>query len=414
MKKIAIIIGQIAITQISVNAQIIKDTVSIGAGYANENWYSLQNDEQGNAPKNEWDIAFSTSSAGAGIQINSVIGTKLWVYPNGDTAAWASIDTTGINSWTPRYNSDTSWSEGAFNIGVSSPYDLGWGIYNPITHEVIGDSIYILKLSNNSYKKIWIKKLSAGTYYFQYADLNGSNLVTTSVSKSPYSSKNFVYYSIQNNIIIDREPQSSNWDLLFKQYTAFIPSPYSVTGVLQNKGVTAVKVYPVDTSYNQWYNHTFQTAINTIGYNWKQYTGSWQIEDSLVYFVKSKQGDIWKIVFTGFGGVSNGNFIFQKQKISPTSISEVYDTKLDMIIYPNPIHNNEELYLLFDNKTLLNKVISIKITNSVGVCIQQKTVSINNSLSPVIIDTSMFPYGLYFITVQSDTIQYTSKFIKTN
>ncbi|GAB4449407.1 MAG: hypothetical protein OHK0036_06340 [Bacteroidia bacterium] len=393
----------------ALQAQTIVDTVSIGAGYANEKWYSLQNDEQGSAPKNNWDIAFETSGMGSAIHINSVIGTKLWFYKNGDTSAWNSIDTTGINSWTARYNSDTSWSVGAFNVPLSSnPYDLGWGIYNNITHEVVGDSIYIIKLSNNSYKKIWIKKLSGGTYYFQYADLNGNNLVNTSVSKSPYTSKTLVYYSLQTNTVLDREPVSANWDLVFKQYTAFIPSPYTVAGVLQNKGVTAVKVHPVNASiYTQWYNHTFKTSINNIGYDWKTYTGSWVIEDSLVYFVKSKQGDIWKVVFTGFGGSTNGNYIFSKEKISPAGVGEL-NQNVRFVIYPNP--STDVIHIIADSQ--LHQDVSVQVSDISGKILIQQNISINDTFSNYPINISHLSKGIYILNILSNGQIFTQKIIK--
>lgn len=413
MKKHAIKIGFVALVSLAnvkINqAQVIQDTVSIGAGYANDKWYGLQNDEQGSALKNNWDIAFETSGMGSAIHINSVIGTKLWCYPNGDTSAWNAIDTTGINSWSARYNSDTSWSVGAFNVPLSNnPYDLGWGMYNSITHEVIGDSIYIIKLSNNSYKKIWIKKLAGGTYYFQYADLNGANLVSTSVSKTPYNTKTLVYYSLQTNSVLDREPVSNNWDIVFKQYTAFIPTPYTVAGVLSNKGVSVAKVYPVNAStYTQWYGHTFNTAINTIGYNWKNYMGSWVIEDSLVYFVKSKQGDIWKVVFTGFGGSANGNYIFSKEKVSVASVKNL-NQNMQFVIYPNPA--NGVVHILSDANTNLPSWITI--TDIEGRILLNQKVEIQNTFSDNILDVSELKSGVYFIHIQTEYSNFVQKIIK--
>ncbi len=412
-KTIFIIIGLMNGINNFIQGQVVIDTVSIGAGYVNEKWYSLQNDEQGSSPKNAWDIAFETSGMGSSIHINSVIGNKLWVYPNGDTSVWNSIDTSGINSWTARYNSDTSWSVGAFNVGATSnPYDLGWGIYNPITHEVIGDSLFIIKLSSNQYKKLWIKKLASGVYTFQYADLNGNNQQIINVNKSMYNTKTLVYYSIQNNSILNPEPISSNWDLVFKQYTAFIPSPYNVAGILQNKGVTAIKVYPIDTSYNQWYNYPWQTSINTIGYNWKNYTGSWQIEDSLVYFVKSKQGDVWKLIFTGFGGSANGNFIFSKQKISPTPVPSYSSSSVEIILYPVPTKNL--LNVLLNNPSTNNIRAIVEIMDINGKILMPENWANISSFDHKTINVSELPAGVYFISITSNDFKYIQKFIKQN
>src|SRR5690606_33339597 len=94
------------------NAQT-SDTVRIGAGYANQVWYSLANDEQGSAPKDNWDLAFDIQSIMSSIHVNTVAGVTLWGYPNGDITDWGSVDTTGLSGWGSRNNSDTSWSLGA-------------------------------------------------------------------------------------------------------------------------------------------------------------------------------------------------------------------------------------------------------------------------------------------------------------
>src|SRR5262245_18365700 len=77
---------------LSASAQVITDTVATGPSYAQQVWYSLQNDQQGNAPKNNWDIAFDASCFGSTIMINSITGTTLWNYPKVDTSGWGSID----------------------------------------------------------------------------------------------------------------------------------------------------------------------------------------------------------------------------------------------------------------------------------------------------------------------------------
>jgi Secretion system C-terminal sorting domain len=325
---------------------IITDTVSLGAGYANQVWYSLQNDNQGSAPKNNWDLAFDCTAYGTAIHINSVTGTQLWLYPTGDTAAWASVDTTGITGWIPRYNSDTSWVNGALNLFPTSAFDLGWGIYNSVTHIVTGDSLFIIKLSDGSYRKLWIQQLSSGIYTVRSASLNNTNDATFSIDKLPYSTKNFVYYSLQNNAVVDREPASADWDLLFTQYTAFIPTPYSVAGVLHNYGTTAAELRQVDVSIASHGSAIFGTAINGIGYDWKQFTQSgWAIEDSLVYFVQTQSGDIWKLIFTGFGGSANGNFIFTKELVSATAVSENQQQQPSSSLWPNPAHHQFTLLI---------------------------------------------------------------------
>lgn len=298
---------------------------------------------------------------GSNILINSVTGTKLWLYPKSDTSGWASFDTTGLYTWTPLYNSDTSWNYGAFKQNLSSnPYDVGWGIYDPITHIVTGDSLYVIKLANGIYKRLWIQKLAGGTYTFRYANLDGTNDVTATLVKSNYSGKNFGYYSIQNGAALDREPPTANWDLLFTQYTGFIPQPYNVTGVLSNIGVTVAEARGVDINNVSWTSYSFNTAMNEIGYDWKKYSGNWTIEDSLVYFVKDKTGNIWKVIFTGFGGMANGNYIFSKEKVSSVGIAEANGNNIGSIaVYPNPSNGNNINIIYNLEKTVSSVHLSV-------------------------------------------------------
>ena len=250
MKKV--LLACIALWQINSTskAQATTDTVSLGTGYTNQLWYSLPNNEQGTAPKNNWDLMFDVSGFGSSIHINSITGTQLWRYTAADTSGWPTLDTAGIDGWTPLYNSDTSWIFGAFDKGMvfSNPNDLGWGVYNSITHIVTGDSLYVIKLASGAYKKLWIQSLASGNYNFKYANIDGSSQQSGTIVKSAYSGKNFAYFSLQSNMALDREPASANWDLLFTQYTAFIPSPYTVAGVLLNVGVTAAQANGIPNS----------------------------------------------------------------------------------------------------------------------------------------------------------------------
>ncbi|MDR3679297.1 MAG: T9SS type A sorting domain-containing protein [Flavipsychrobacter sp.] len=352
MKKI-ILSALLAATFTQTHAQqVITDTVSIGTLYANQVWYSLKNDQQGIAPKANWDIAFDVSGFGSGIMINSVIGTTLWKYPKADIAGWSSVDTTGLSTWTAHYNSDTSWALGAMGnyTNPTNPYDLDWGLYNITTHAVTGDSIYIIKLADTTYRKLWIESLSGSIYTFKYANLDGTNLQSATLDKSAYTGKNFGYFSIRTNAALDREPATVNWDLVFTQYTAFIPMAYTVTGVLSNNGVQVAKLGGITNAgtYSDYSTANFSSAINSIGYNWKTFSGTaYVVQDSLLYFVKPLSGDIWKVMFTGFDGSSTGNFIFSKQKLATSSIPSVNGAPAaSLALYPNP-SNGQAIHVAY-------------------------------------------------------------------
>lgn len=379
MKKI-ILTSICALSLYTSKAQVVIDPVSIGAGYANQKWYSLQNDEQGSAAKNNWDIAFDVSGYGTSIHINSIIGTLLWKSPSADTAGWSTVDTTGITTWTKLYNSDTTWAIGAFDKGivVGDPYDLGWGVYSPITHIVTGDSLYIIKLSS------------------------GASLQNGILTKSTYTGKNFGYYSIQTNAALDREALSANWDLMFTQYTTFIPNAYTVSGILSNKGVTIAQANNIGNvnTYNNWSAHTFITPINEIGYDWKTFNGvGYDITDSLIYFVKTNAGDIWKVIPTGFGGSATGNYMFSKEELSSTGITDAMgNTKSVLSIYPNPSSGGNAT-IIYDFENSVSSAV-LNIYDLSGKNIYSEKLNNDNGLHTHNLNTSTFNSEMYFVTVE--------------
>lgn len=401
----------------SVSAQQVNETVSIGAGYANEVYYNLQSGNKQSVTRDNWDLAFASDGIGFGssaIRINDGTGTELYIFSS-DTSDWSTLDTTGFN-WTANrvINADTTWTEGAFNnFTPTSGFDLGWGEYSTITHIVSANRIFVLKLANGTYKKIIIDRLQSGTYHFRYADVNGSNEVAATVTKNNHSGQNFGYYSIQNQQELSREPGTSTWDLLFTKYVTDLGGGmlYGVTGVLANINAKVAQVNnvpDVNTVSHTGQNYTFD--IGTIGYDWKYFnttTFQFEIEDSLVYFVETAAQDIYKIIFTGFGGSANGNFEFTKEFITSVGVDELANQKTFLLnVYPNPARENINItYNGLENQTqihlydLTGKEVLTQVWNN-GIGLNQEQV-----------DVSQLQQGVYFLTLVSGNKTTTQKII---
>ena len=105
------------------------------------------------------------------------------------------------------------------NLGISHP-DYGWGTYDFLTHDISGSKIFVISLANGAMKKLKIDLMSGfgQQFIFTYANLDGSNEITQSISKAAYSDKNFVYFDISSGQILDREPASNQWDLVVRRY----------------------------------------------------------------------------------------------------------------------------------------------------------------------------------------------------
>jgi len=380
-----------------------NQSISLQPSYTNQSFYSLENGEISNLNNSDWDLAFSTANMSSSIRINAGMGTELYSYPLGDTTDWNNFNSSNLSNWLPIYNSDTNWFIGAFDKHSTSMFDMGWGMYSMITHYVTGDSLYAIKTVGGDWKKLWIQKLANGEYTFKYANLDGSNEINSSVLKANYSDKNFVYYSLDQNSVLDREPNSVDWDITFTKYITPVQGmPYGVTGVLSNDGVHVAQAdnIPDPNSYNDYSQHPMMTEINSIGYDWKSFdmsTFSYSVEPYRCYFVKDLQDKIWRIIFTSFEGSSTGNIEFNTLEMtSSTSISELQSDISTFEIYPNPITDNN-LTVVFDISSdiselnifdITGKNIYNEIFNSKG--FQAKSISIPNLNN-----------GIYVVTLSS-------------
>jgi len=353
---------------INFNVLAQTQTISLQPSYTNQSFFSLENGEVANLANTDWDLAFSTATMSSSIRINGGMGTELYLYPLGDTTDWNSFNSSNISSWLPIHNSDTNWFLGAFDKNSTSMFDMGWGMYSMITHYVTGDSLYAIKTVGGNWKKLWIQQLANDEYSFKYANLDGSNEINTTVQKTNYTDKNFVYFSLDQNVILDREPISQDWDITFTKYITPVQGmAYGVTGVLSNDGVHVAQAdnIPDPNSYNDYSQHPMMTEINSIGYDWKSFdmsTFSYSVEPYRCYFVKDLQDKVWRIIFTSFEGSSTGNIEFNAQEMtSSTSISQLQSDISTFEIYPNPITDNN-LTIVFDNSSSISELNIFDVT----------------------------------------------------
>jgi hypothetical protein len=298
------------------NALVTRsETLSLGAGYTNDIFYRLSDGLITSVPRSNWDIAFSVATHEASILTNGASGVTLKPYPVSAGWSWATpVDTSGYHSWNTLYNSDTTWTEGAFNMNATGHPNYGWGNYNSTSHNIEGSALYIIKLRNGDFKKIWIEmKYSAlQKYSFRYADLDGSNEQVVSNMDISASVANFVYYSLQDNLRVDREPDATTWDIVF---TKWIDNNiiYPVTGVLQNIGVPALESTDIDPLSEVMPATGYLTNMSTIGADWKiinMTTYQYSIDETRVFFVKDQNDKIYRIRFKTFEGSTTGNLSF--------------------------------------------------------------------------------------------------------
>lgn len=375
-------------------------TVSIGAGYANQTYYSLKNNTSVQQPRTDWDLQIVENAFSASIRVNSGADAQLYELANSDTLSWNSVDTAGMSAI---YDRDTTWEESAFNYGNTGHPDYGWGLYTG-GGNLFGKKIFAIKLVDGSFRKIWIKSLLVGnTYTIRMANLDGSNDTTFQLVKSDYTGKSFFYYDLRNLQAIDLDPMADDWDLLFTKYPAEVAPGvyYPVTGVLANYEVEVAKAAGVDVGTVNYLDYPFQTNIATIGYDWKVFnmqTFLYEVEDSLVYWVLGRDSVIYRIEFTSFSGSSSGDFDFDVTVVSPTGINNIHDAIQALDIYPNPMDEDASIMLSLAQ----NGPISLQLIGMDGSLVFQ------NELQDVQAGLQVIPFhldglaaGIYVLHIRS-------------
>lgn len=301
--------------------------VFMGANQVNDVYYSFENGEVASVDRNDWDLAFSVPLRTATISINEGAGVEL--YKVGDTTVWESVDTSGMGNWTALYNDESNWLHGAFNVEAQG-FNYDWAIYDHSnSHNVIGQYIYVIKLSDGSIKKLYIimRNGTTDTYVMRWANIDGSEQVDASFSPAPYAdSKHFIHYSLVTNTVIEAEPDMDSWDMMFTRYVTKVPTgpdteiDYPVMGVLLNQDLAGLEVSGIpaaDASYSDS-DDGFTDQADIIGWEWKEMDHVSQeisIVENTSFFVNKNDLGIYKIYFTAYSGEASGNITFMQQKV---------------------------------------------------------------------------------------------------
>ncbi len=119
------------------------------------------------------------------------------------------------------------------------------------------------------------------------------------------------------------EPETTNWDLLFTQYTTLLYTdegekyPYLVTGTLINEYRTLVSLDSTmvfsDIEIEDVLDLDFTSNLDAIGYEWKELIGDinggdfyYNTRSNYNYIIKSQDGLFYKLHFLGFYNEDTG------------------------------------------------------------------------------------------------------------
>jgi hypothetical protein len=422
MKKIALQIAFLFASAMSLLAQpIANDSVSLGARYANDIYYSFENGIVGTQVGANWHIAFATRPAAPPTNVlrsTTIIaneGRNVQIYKSNqynfvgfDTTGYSRTDST--STWSNHHNSDSSWDLGAFNANLirSNPFDYGWGAYNMTTHDVEGKGfVYLLRITktvgqsivDSAFKLIKIERLAFDTQWvFQMANIDGTDSNQFTISKAGFNGKLFAYFDVVNKQVVNREP-SAPWDLYFTRYGAFYTqfgqTVFSTnTGALSYPSILTARVKGTPNDSAKIANAIFNNKITTIGTDWKINPGPGQpnfaIIDSNVYFARLANNKQYRMVFKSFDGSSNGRIRFYKGV--ETDFVGLLEAKnyQTVAIYPNPASSFVNVQVGAGNHT----VVIFDITGKAHLN--------QTATGTTTIDISSLNKGLYFLQVDGN------------
>jgi hypothetical protein len=400
--------------------------ISTGAGYGQQSFYRLEDDETVNLPLTSWDIAFSTIGlADAAIHINegAASGTgalpalELYLSPSGGFS-----DPVDISGLTDRlFNDEKSWNAGALNsvADPGNPFDLGWGLYDPLSHAIEASRVFALKLRDGSYKKFIIESLAGGVYTIRYANLDGSAETTATIAKADFPDTELAFFSFSTGETLANGPEQS-WDLTFCRYITPLDDgtgnflDYAVTGILSGYGTETVEARGIDpaTVEIETYIDSFQTDLDVIGYDWKtfSFTDGWVLPSDVAYFVKKADGHIWKLVFVDFEGSGTGTATFEKTDMGTLSSTQSPLGELTALsIFPNPAP--AEATLAFTTATNLPLQISIRDVS--GKTLWQAPLQATEGFNAIQLPVSNLPQGLYFLSMSNGNRTAVTKLIRS-
>lgn len=414
MIKQVLLISALAIASITSSAQLVSDSVTMGAGYSNQVFYQLSTGNKTTANAADWDLQFFSSLFSASIRVNSGFDVELYAAASTDTTnfATATLDTSSLTILRDGY---ATWETDAFTSQATGHPNYGWGAYQGLGN-LVGLKVYAIKLTSGVFKKIWIKEFkTSGSITFTVADLNGANSFTKTMNRTAYSAKRHFYYDIENDSIYDSEPVKTNWELVFRKYTDQAgPGFYNVTGALTNHGLAIAQVNntPIADAKANWNLHTYDSTINIIGYDWKSFnmgTFSWDITDSLSFIMKDYNGDVYQLVFTGTSGASTGKMFFTKELFSTVSLEE-NSPVMNVGVFPNPA--NSYLTVNFE-LTDASVPTQIRLLDMNGRQVKSITSNFMNSgVNQIKTDVSDLNQGVYLLQITAGNKSITKRVVK--
>jgi len=288
----------------------------LGSDYGNRVYYDLGGNLTVKTITNsDYDIAFECAADGWHVLLNS---SRFMYAGNSGNKNFEEVSSpSGIEMSFDNSNGD-----------LDSTAIGNWADFN-VNPPLFYNEVYVIDLGLDQmglplgYKKTVFEELADDIYTIRFANMDGSDDFRASIPK--FNDRNFMGWSLEApGVVVDFEPPTQDWDILFGQYTTMLiaegePYPYLVRGVLLNTAGTEAYPYAGDKAFldveiEDVVDEQFTTQQDIIGHDWKYYNleeGVYTVNTEQVYFLKAMDGSIYKLHFLSYYN-SNGETGYPK------------------------------------------------------------------------------------------------------
>jgi|GEM_PF-4247354 len=385
------------------------DTNGESPDQTNSVYFDLKTKNIAEVDNTDWDLAFSTAGQATAV-IHTSSKYSVFVVPNSSFNTFGTeIDTTGIMSWQQTFNDVDSWGYGSLNLGkdgfVDGDGDYGWGAYNPQTHTVTGNKVFIITdFDRNTYQLV-IDGLYSGEYIFLWAELDGSNEEEGVVTKDNQSGSYLTYYDFETKTS-SLMPEIGTWDFVLEEYQGDLGGGvfYGVTGIRTSPAVMVAEMTvndPYQATAPDFPSDAWSSSITEIGHDWKTFdlsTYTYLIDEDKVYFIQrvdsegNSIGDPYRFIPKAY---EYGTNVFTFDLDDESSVL----SEMDRIeIYPNIVTSGDAIQLPSDDQNILYRVLDMtgrEILSGVGTALE----------------TNAFTSGKYIVVFGQDENMKLSQFI---
>ena len=254
----------------------------------------------------KWVLSFECADSGYHIRINS---SDFWGIAHTGSTILDSVYTA---------NPEYIWRADRSDGNPDSTAVGSWLIFQDEIPSYTNE-VYLLGkydgLVYNLTKKIQFVSVNEEAYTFLICDPHESVPDTIEVMKDNRFS--YTQFSIEDNNIIQLEPEKDGWDVLFQQYftTLYtddgIPAPYYVRGVLLNpnqvEAALDTTIHFLDVNYDNAIQNSFSSNQDIIGHDWKSVTvdeasnsAEYKVRPGYTYIVRDANNELYKFRFKSY------------------------------------------------------------------------------------------------------------------